>query len=110
MFLYDSKKFENRVEELKGVFHNVDEETNTLIAPLISKVAYLEDQLGYLEGLPHIRVNPNNPAQQKTTEAALLYKKRQESYMNAVRILISILNKTDASATNTLLELLSKFE
>lgn len=110
MFLYDSKKFKIRLEELKDAFHNVDAETSKVILPLISKVAYLEDQLAYLEDLPHIRVNPNNPAQQKTTEAALLYKKRQESYMNAVRILISVLNKTDSSATDTLLELLKRFE
>lgn len=57
----------NRKEELMKV---VNKSNETIAEPLIDKVLFLENQLESLEKLPMIKVNPNNPEQQKATQAA----------------------------------------
>lgn len=104
-----SKK-ELRLAELSEIFSGVDEEQKKLISPLIDEVVFLEGELDYLKTLPQIRVHPQDPTRQKITDAARLYKKRQESYMNAVRILLSVLYKVETSEQDRLAELLKQFE
>lgn len=104
-----SKK-ELRLAELSEIFSGVDEEQKKLISPLIDEVVFLEGELDYLKKLPQIRVHPQDPTRQKITDAARLYKKRQESYMNAVRILLSVLHKVETSEQDRLAELLKQFE
>lgn len=104
-----SKK-ELRLAELSEIFSGVDEEQKKLISPLIDEVVFLEGELDYLKKLPQIRVHPQDPTRQKITDAARLYKKRQESYMNAVRILLSVLYKVETSEQDRLAELLKQFE
>lgn len=98
-----------RKQELIDIFRNVDDDKRKLIMPLIDEVVWLETELDNLKKLPQIRTHPADPARQKITEAAKLYKKRQESYMNAIRILLSTLNKVETSAQDSLLELLEKY-
>jgi hypothetical protein len=62
-----------------------------------------------LKKLEFIKVHPTNPALQKTTPAAKLYKECSQSYMNAIRILVGILHKTDSSAQDELLKRLEEF-
>ena len=57
----------NRKEELMKV---VNKSNETIAEPLIDKVLFLENQLESLEKLPMVKVNPNNPEQQKATPAA----------------------------------------
>ena len=57
----------NRKEELMKI---VNKSNETIAEPLIDKVLFLENQLESLEKLPMIKVNPNNPEQQKATQAA----------------------------------------
>ena len=57
----------NRKEELMKI---VNKSNETIAEPLIDKVLFLENQLESLEKLPMIKVNPNNPEQQKATPAA----------------------------------------
>lgn len=71
----------NRKEELLKI---VD---NSVFEPLIDKIVYLEGQLEQLEKLPMIKVNPNNPAQQKTTPSAKLYKEFLQQYTNCIKII-----------------------
>lgn len=73
----------DRKAELLEVIQN----DKTLI-PLIDDVVYLESQLDYLRTLPKIRVNPNDPTQQKATPAAKLYKEMLQQYTNIIRILL----------------------
>ena len=75
----------DRRAELKKALQNVDV---TIINPLIDEILYLENQLNYLRDLPKIRVNPNNPEQQKTTPAAKLYKEYLQQYLNALKLLL----------------------
>ena len=63
----------DRLAELRAIFENVDENKCKLAEPLLFEAAFLEEQLRELRKMPMIRVNPENPAQQKRTEAAKQY-------------------------------------
>lgn len=99
----------SRLEELKNIFNDVDGNIKTVVEPLIEDVIFLEERMKELKKLPFIRINPNDPTQQKTTPASKLYKECSQSYMNAIRILCSLLHKVDNSAENELLKKLSEF-
>lgn len=75
----------NRKEELMKV---VNKSNETITEPLIDKVLFLENQLESLEKLPMLRVNPNNPEQQKSTPAAKLYKEFLQQYVNVIKVLL----------------------
>jgi hypothetical protein len=81
-----------RKEELLKLFEQV-EDTKGLILPLIDDVVFLEEQLTILRKLPFIKVNPNNPSQQKPTPAAKQYKELLQQYNNCIKILTGILRK-----------------
>lgn len=81
-FVKGAKKLERKEELMKLV-----QDTNRLtIAPLIDKMLYLENQLESLEKLPMIKVNPDNPMQQKATPAAKLYKEFLQQYVNVIKV------------------------
>ena len=75
----------NRKEELMKI---VNKSNETIAEPLIDKVLFLENQLESLERLPMIKVNPNNPEQQKATPAAKLYKEFLQQYINVVKVIL----------------------
>lgn len=99
-----------RQKEFEEIFKDIDKNERKLITPLIDEVIYLEEQMKYLRTLPQIQIHPKNNALQKKTEAAKLYKECSQSYMNAIRILCSILHKVDSSAQDDLLKRLAEFE
>lgn len=98
-----------RHEELKEIFKDIDESEKKLIQPLLDEVLFLEEQMVELKKLPFINVHPTKSALQKKTEAAKLYKECSQSYMNAIRILCSILHKVDSSAEDDLMKKLQEF-
>ena len=98
-----------RINELEELFRDVDENEKKLADKLILEVAFYEEQMDNLKQLPFINVNPKNPAQQKTTAAARLYKEYATSYMNGLRILLNILRKVETSAQDELLKRLEEF-
>lgn len=98
-----------RHEEFDEIFKDIDEAEKKLIAPLIDEVIFLEEQMIELKKLPFISVHPKNPSLQKKTEAAKLYKECSQSYMNAIRILCSILHKVETSAQDELTKRLEEF-
>ena len=71
----------DRKEELLKIVDSL------IFEPLIDKILYLEGQLEQLEKLPMIKVNPNNPEQQKTTPSAKLYKEFLQQYTNCIKII-----------------------
>ena len=98
-----------RKSELLEIFRDVDDSERKLVDKLIEEVIYYEEQMEALKKLPFINVNPKNPAQQKTTAAARLYKEYATSYMNALRILLNILRKVESTAQDELLRKLEDF-
>lgn len=75
--------YKTRKEELLNL---IDE--STLLAPLITEMIELEEQLDYLRTLPKIKVHPKDPTKQKPTPAAKLYKEALQQYTNIIRILM----------------------
>ena len=100
----------DRKEELKEIFKEVDESEQKLIDRLLDEVIFLEEQMTELRKLPFIKVHPSNPLLQKKTEASKLYKECSQSYMNAIRMLCSLLHKIDNSAADELLKKLEEFQ
>ena len=81
-----------RKEELLKLFDQI-EDTKDIILPMIDDVIFLEQQLDQLRKLPFMKVNPQNPAQQKPTPAAKQYKELLQQYNNCIKILTGILRK-----------------
>lgn len=73
-----------RKEELLKL---VNDSNRTTVLPLIDKMLFLENQLEQLEKLPMIKVNPENPMQQKSTPASKLYKEFLQQYINVVKVI-----------------------
>lgn len=88
------------------MFKGLDEQN--IIRPMIDDVVFLEDQLKELKKLPFIRVNPDNPAEQKPTAAAKQYKEFLQQYNNCIKILISVLNKNEVVEDSPLRQFLKE--
>lgn len=99
-----------RKKELLKVFDSVDENIKKIIAPLIEDVVFLESKLDELRKLPFIRFNPANPAQQKNTPAAKLYKEFLQQYNNCIKILCSVINRSDIEDESPLRQYLKTLE
>lgn len=69
---------------------------------LVPKMLFLEKRLEELEKLPFIKVNPNNPAQQKATPAAKQYKELLQQYTNCIKILSRAGNADDSEEESLL--------
>lgn len=99
----------SRRAELDNIFRNIDEGEKQLLNPLIDQVVFLEGRMEELKKLPFVRVHPSNPAVQKTTSAAKIYKECSQSYMNAIRILCNSLRKVDDNSADDLRRRLEEF-
>lgn len=98
-----------RLEKLKNIFENVDENTREIITPLLDDVIFIEERLDELRKLPMIRVHPKNPARQEVTPAGKQYKEYMQSYLNAIKVLQVALNRTGAAAESPLVVALTNF-
>ena len=75
------KKVDRRAELLKFV----DNDPNLI--PMVDNLLFLEQELDKLRGMPMIRVHPVNPARQKPTAAAKMYKEFLQQYVNVFKAL-----------------------
>jgi len=64
-----------------------DDADRTIYGLLARKCVLLERKLEQLEQLPHLKVNPKDPTQQKTLPAHKQYKELLQQYANIIRIL-----------------------
>ena len=100
----------NRLKELTDIFKNVEEDKRTLVEPLIEDIVELEAEMAELRKLPQIKIDDKDNTRQKKTAAAKQLKEVRQSYYNALRILLSVLNKIESTAASELLEALKEFE
>ena len=91
----------SRKQELENIFKDADS-VRDIIAPMIEDVILLEKHLKYLRDLPFIRVNKNNPSEQKATPAAKQYKEFLQQYNNCIKIMVSALNKNNVEEQSPL--------
>lgn len=82
-----------RREELDVIFKDIDDNKKKLINPLLNEIAFLENRMAELKEHPFIQVHPKDPTKQRATTASKLYKECSQSYMNAIRMLYSMINE-----------------
>lgn len=79
-----------RAQELLELVTKVDEKNKTKAVQLVQEIAFIEENLRELKKHPFIAVNPKNPAQQKSTPAAKLYKELLQQYNNSLKLLFRL--------------------
>lgn len=99
-----------RRDELMDLFKDVDENQRKMVSRLVDEVVYIEERLDELKKLPFIRVHPKNNAIQETTAAGKQYKDMAAQYMNAVRILCSVLAKSTGDDYDPVAEFMEKIK
>ena len=99
----------NRKDELLKIFAEI-EDVKGIITPMIDDVVFLEERLTELRGLPFIRINPNNNAEQKPTPAAKMYKEFLQQYNNCIKILCGVLSKNGVEDESPLRSFLKNME
>lgn len=92
----------DRKEELLKVFDGIDSGKKSLVVNLIDDVIYMEQRLLELRKLPFIMIKPDDPTKQKQTPASKLYKETLQQYNNSIKLLCSVLNKTDVEEESPL--------
>lgn len=83
----------DRKEEILQLIDNNNTKSVKVISEIIDDFVFLEEQLKELRKLPQILVNKENPALQKLTPAAKLYKEYLVQYSNLVKIILSAIDE-----------------
>ena len=99
-----------RREQFEKIFEDIDPEEKTLLDKLIDETIFLEERMAELRKMPFIQVHPTNKAMQRPTPAAKQYKECSQSYMNAIRILVSTLHRVGSTAEDDILKELEEFQ
>lgn len=82
---------------------------NTIVSELVEEIIYLEQQLVEVKKYPFLRVNPNNPNQQKSTPAAKLYKELLQQYNNCLRLLFKVCGQDEGDEESPLRKWVKQF-
>lgn len=100
----------DRSEQLAEICGKLDKDQQAVIQPLLVEIEFMERRLTELRQLPHIRTHPKNPARQEITPAGKQYKETMQAYLNAVKVIMTALYKSETNAADELLEQLKEFE
>ena len=80
----------NRREELLSF---IPDDSKELVVNVVDEIIFIESKLNELKRLPFIKVNPENPMQQKATPAAKQYKELMQQYINNIKVIELIIYK-----------------
>lgn len=97
-----------RLEELRGVFKDVDESKKTVVWNLIDEVVFLEGQLTALKEYPLIKFHPKNPELQKITAAGKQYREFLQTYTNIIDKLCKYCGKEEGTKESPLRAFINK--
>lgn len=92
---------ENLIKALEGA-------DMVLIENVIDEVIFLEKQLKALKKLPFIKVNPDNPAQQRATPAQKQYKELLQQYNNLIKLLFAASGQNESDSESPLRRFFNK--
>ena len=92
----------SRLEELKGIFKDIEEGKRKIIDNLLVEAVFLEEQMEKLKEYPHIKTHPTNPNLQKVTAAGKMYREYLQTYTNIIDKLCRIYGKEDGEAESPL--------
>ena len=79
-----------RKKALLDIVTRTGRENDIKAEQLIDEIVFIEEQLRELKKLPFLSVHPRNPALQKATPAAKLYKEMMQQYNNSLRLLFRL--------------------
>lgn len=85
----------DRLEALKKIFANVEEDKKTLVSYAIEELVYLENRLTALKKYPFILYNKRT-GETRTTAAAKQFKELEQSYLNCLKVLSNVLRNSSA--------------
>lgn len=93
-----------RREELTAIFKGMDANVLTIVTPLIERLVYVEEQLMELEKVPHIKFHPDDRSRQKDLPAGKRYNQMLAQHKDIVRILCSLVHKSDGGEIESKLD------
>lgn len=103
-------EIDKRIAELEKVFADVDEKQRAVVLPLLRDLAFMENELSELRKLPQIRIHPKDATRQEITAAGKRYREIVQTYVNAVKSLLTVLQRNGADSGDELLQALKEFE
>lgn len=74
------------MERYHELMEMIPDDKKTLLRPLIKEMAHMEKRLDILRELPTVKVNEENPSQQKVLPVAKVYKELIQQYTNLVKV------------------------
>lgn len=91
------KVYEKELEKLKEIFQEVEESKRKLVEGLIEDAAFLKAENYELKQIMKdsgmVKIHPQNPSMQKTTEVGKQYLKNINSYSVVIKALNGVLSK-----------------
>ncbi len=90
----EGRENSKRYEEIKKL---IPEGAESLTDDLLEEVIFLENKLDELRKLPFIKINPENPTQQRNTPAAKMYKEFLQQYINCIKLIENIIYREKSS-------------
>lgn len=100
----------NRIDELKQIFDEIDPKQRAVVLPLLPEIAFMESEMRNLRELPQIRIHPKDPTRQQVTAAGKRYREIMQTYTNAIKTLLTVLQRSGNDDENALLDMLKEFE
>lgn len=101
---------QERTAELTNIFSEIDEKQRAVVLPLLQDVAYMEKEMRDLRDLPQIRIHPKDKTRQQVTAAGKRYREIMQTYVNAIKTLLSVLQRNGSDGDDELLQALKEFE
>ena len=86
----EGSKDAKRYEEIRAM---IPEGSADLVDELIKEIVFIESKLEELKKLPFIKINPENPTQQRNTPAAKMYKEFLQQYTNSIKLIEYVIYK-----------------
>jgi len=99
-----------RIKELESIFEEIDPKQRAVVMPLLSDVAFMETEMKRLRELPQIRVHSKDPSRQEITAAGKRYREIMQTYVNAIKTLLTVLQRNGVDESDELLNALKEFE
>ena len=100
----------DRLTQLFEISAKLDPDKRTAVEPLLIDIVFMENRLADLRKLPHLRIHPKNPERQQVTAAGKQYKETMQSYLNALKVVLTAINRQESDAAAELLDKLKEFE
>ena len=101
---------QQRIDELNKIFAEIDPKQRAVVLPLFSDIAFMENEMRSLRNLPQIRVHHKDLTRQEITAAGKRYREIMQTYVNAIKTLLTVLQRCGGDDGDELLNALKEFE